>query len=98
MVKIITELTEIPQEGSVVIDFFATWCGPCIRIASVYKELAEKYSKVAFLKVDVDESEHIASKFNIESLPTFVLLKNGVEVTRIEGANPNALIKQLEGF
>jgi thioredoxin 1 len=98
MVKIITELTEIPQGGSVVIDFFATWCGPCNRIVSVYKELAEKYSNVAFLKVDVDESEHIASKFNVESLPTFVFLKNGVEVTRVEGANPNALIKQLEGF
>ena len=97
MVKIISELTEIPQEGPVIIDFFATWCGPCKRIAPVYEELAEKYSNVTFLKVDVDESEHIASKFNIESLPTFVLFKNGIEVTRIEGANLDALLRTLAG-
>lgn len=98
MVKIITELTEIPQEGVVVIDFFANWCGPCKRIAPVYEELAKKFTKVTFLKVDVDESETIASKFSVQSLPTFVFLKNGTEVTRIEGADPNRIIQVLEGF
>jgi thioredoxin 1 len=98
MVKVITELAEIPQEGVVLIDFFATWCGPCKRIASVYEELANKYNKVTFLKVDVDESEEVASKYSIESLPTFVFLKNGVEVKRIEGADPHRLIQVLEGL
>jgi thioredoxin 1 len=98
MVKIITELSEIPEDGLVVIDFFAPWCGPCKRIAPVYVELAEKYSQITFLKVDVDESEDIGSKYSIESLPTFVFLKDGVEVKRIEGADLRGLITQLEGF
>jgi thioredoxin 1 len=98
MVKIITNLTDIPQEGIVVIDFFATWCGPCKRIESVYVELSEKYTNITFLKVDVDESEEIASKFNVEALPTFVFLKNGVEVKRIEGADLRGIIAQLETF
>ncbi len=96
MVKIITDLNEIPQEGAVVIDFFATWCGPCKRIAPAFEELAKKFSTVTFLKVDVDESEDIASKYNVESLPTFVFLKNGVEVHRIEGADLRSVVTQLE--
>ena len=96
MVKIITELADIPQTGCVIIDFFATWCAPCKRIAPVYEELAEKYSTITFLKVDVDESEQIASAYNIESLPTFVFLVNGSEATRVEGANLTELINQLE--
>lgn len=96
MVKIITEFNEIPQESAVVIDFFATWCGPCKRIAPMYEELSKKFTKVTFLKVDVDESEEIASKFCIQSLPTFVFLKNGVEVHRIEGADLRGIIEQVE--
>jgi thioredoxin 1 len=98
MVKIITELTEIPQAGVVLIDFFAPWCGPCKRIAPLYEELSKKYTKVTFLKVDVDESEDIASKYSVESLPTFVFLKNGVEVKRIEGADLRELIAHLEAM
>jgi len=96
MVKIITEISEIPQQGAVVMDFFATWCGPCKRIAPAFEELSKKFSNVTFLKVDVDDSEDIASKYGIQSLPTFVFLKNGVEVHRIEGADLRAVIAQLE--
>ena len=96
MVQIITELSEIPNDKPVVIDFFATWCGPCKRIAPAFEELAKKFPTLSFLKVDVDESEEIASKYTIESLPTFVFLKNGVEVHRIEGADLRAVVAQLE--
>jgi thiol-disulfide isomerase/thioredoxin len=71
MVKIITELSEIPQEGTVVVDFFAKWCVPCKRIGCVYNGLPDRYPNVTFLKLDVDaseemdESEEIASKFDI---------------------------------
>jgi thioredoxin 1 len=98
MVRIVSELSEIPQAGVVVIDFFANWCGPCKRIAPIYEELSKKFPLVTFLKVDVDESEEISSKFSVESLPTFVFLKNGVEVSRVEGADPNSLLRVLEGF
>jgi thioredoxin 1 len=96
MVHIITELSEIPNDKPVVIDFFATWCGPCIRIAPAFEELSKKFTTVTFLKVDVDESEEIATKFSVSSLPTFVFLKNGVEVNRIEGADLRGVIAQLE--
>ncbi len=96
MVKIITEFNEIPQEGVVVIDFFATWCGPCKRIAPAFEELAKKFSRITFLKVDVDEAQDIASKYDVNSLPTFVFLKNGVEVHRIEGADLRSVVAQVE--
>ncbi len=79
-------------------DFFATWCGPCKRIAPAFEELAKKFSNVTFLKVDVDDSDDIAAKFNVNSLPTFVFLKNGVEAHRIEGADLRGLITQLEAM
>lgn len=63
MVKVISDVTEIPQDKKVVIDFFADWCGPCKRVAPVFVELSEKYTDIVFLKVDVDEAEQIASAF-----------------------------------
>ncbi len=95
MVKHINELSEIPS-GKVVIDFFATWCGPCKRIAPVYISLAEKFPSITFLKCDVDEAEEVSLKYIIESLPTFIFLVNGVEHGRVEGANLNALIEGIE--
>lgn len=87
MVKVISESSEIPQQGSVVIDFFATWCGPCKRIAPAFEKLAESLSSVIFLKVDVDESPELVNQFDVSSMPTFVFLKNGKEVKRVEGAD-----------
>jgi thioredoxin 1 len=92
MVKVVTTLSEIPKQGSVVIDFFATWCGPCKRIAPHFEELAKKYHPhIQFLKVDVDESAELASDFDISAMPTFLFLKNGVIVKRVEGADMAAL-------
>jgi thioredoxin 1 len=95
MVKVATDISEIPQKGAVVIDFFATWCGPCKRIAPAYERLAEALSSIVFLKVDVDESPELVNAFDVSSMPTFVFLKDGKEVKRVEGAD----MAQLEsGF
>ena len=95
MVKVISELSEIPQTGSVVIDFFATWCGPCKRIAPMFEQLADEYTGVVFLKVDVDESAELVDRFEISAMPTFVFLKDGKIVRKVEGAD----LRQLEsGF
>ncbi len=67
----------------VVIDFFATWCSPCNKIAPKVDAMNEDMDSVVFLKVDVDEAEEIAEEYNIKALPTFVLIKKNKEVTYI---------------
>jgi thioredoxin 1 len=91
MVKLASEPSDIPQTGPVVIDFFATWCGPCKRIAPTYEKLAEAFPNITFLKVDVDESGELVNMFNISAMPTFVFLKNGKEILRVEGADMKGL-------
>lgn len=96
MVKLLSDESEIPQQGAVVIDFFATWCGPCKRIAPVFEDLADKhYPAITFFKVDVDESAELVEKFGVSAMPTFVFLKNGYIVKKVEGADLRAL---EEGF
>lgn len=96
MVKIIEDVSEIPQDGSVVIDFFATWCGPCKHIAPKFEELSKMYTHVTFLKVDVDESAELAEKFDVRAMPTFVFLKNGRIYKKIEGADIRGIGQTLE--
>jgi thioredoxin 1 len=96
MVKVITEVSDIPARGHIIIDFFANWCGPCKRIAPVFAELAEKVPEITFLKVDVDESEELAQKFSVSALPTFVVISNGSVVKRIEGADLNGLVEVVQ--
>jgi thioredoxin 1 len=96
MVAIISEMSEIPSTGLVVIDFFATWCGPCKKIAPFYDELAKVYPNVTFLKVDVDESGEIVERFNVNAMPTFVFLKDSQIVKVIEGADVKGIGAVLE--
>ncbi|KAI8995279.1 thioredoxin-like protein [Trametes punicea] len=74
-----------------IIDFHATWCGPCHMIAPTYVALAKQYPSVNFLKCDVDEVPDVAGRYRITAMPTFVFLKGASEVERIRGANKPAL-------
>ena len=81
-------------------DFHAVWCGPCHAVAPVYAQLANKYSHVKFLKVDVDKQQEIARRYRISAMPTFKFLKGGKEVGEVKGANPpalNSLVAQHAG-
>merc|ERR1719427_123577 len=73
----------------VVVDFTATWCGPCKNIAPKYKKMSEmpENKNVIFLKVDVDEAEEVAQSCSIKAMPTFFFYKNGEKVNEIVGAN-----------
>lgn len=66
----------ITENDNVVIDFFATWCGPCKMLAPVFENIASTTNNVAFVKVDVDESSELASLFGIQSIPTLVYIKD----------------------
>ncbi|KFB35491.1 hypothetical protein ZHAS_00002241 [Anopheles sinensis] len=76
----------------VVVDFFATWCGPCKAIAPKLEEFQNKYAdKIVVVKVDVDECEDLAAQYNISSMPTFLFIKNKQVVTQFSGANADKL-------
>ncbi|KAF9915702.1 hypothetical protein BX616_005582 [Lobosporangium transversale] len=81
----------------VVVDFFATWCGPCRTLAPILEELEKKHKSVIFAKMDVDQAKECAGSYEISAMPTIVFMKNGSEVGRIVGADVGqiqALIKK----
>jgi thioredoxin 1 len=98
MIPHIHDPSEIPEKGVVVIDFFATWCGPCQRIAPAFEQLAAKLTKVTFLKVDVDDAAELAELYNVRAMPTFIILRNGQIVTKVEGADLGRVLAVLEGL
>ncbi|XP_074555926.1 thioredoxin H1-like [Curcuma longa] len=79
----------------VVVDFTAPWCGPCRAIAPLFSELAEKFPGVIFLRVDVNQLKRVAMDLEVETLPTFVFLKEGRVVDRIVGARKDELPKKV---
>jgi len=83
---------------AVVIDFSATWCGPCKMISPLYHELSgmEEFKNVVFLKVDVDENPETAAKYGVSSMPTFVFIKSGEVIDTMSGANPGKLKEMIE--
>ena len=85
------------KNGVSVVDFWATWCGPCIRVAPAYKKLASELSeKAEFYKVDVDENAETSEKAKIRCMPTFKIYKDGEEVDSLEGADISELRKKLD--
>jgi thioredoxin 1 len=78
----------------VIVDCWAAWCYPCRLISPIVEELANEYSSVAlFAKLNVDENPITASKYYIQSIPTILIIKNGIEVDRVIGAVPKAQIE-----
>ncbi|TPX56190.1 hypothetical protein PhCBS80983_g04716 [Powellomyces hirtus] len=99
MVKIVStqdEFNSIIKSSPVVIDFHATWCGPCKMIAPKFEEFSNKYSGATFLKIDVDEVPEVAEKEGVSSMPTFLIFANGARVGEVVGANPAKLEAEIK--
>ena len=69
-----------------LVDFWAEWCGPCKSMHPIFSRMAKKYDHVRFARVNVDNSQDIAAKFNVQSIPTFIMFKNGENVQQMVGA------------
>ena len=81
------------KEGTVLVDFFATWCGPCKMLSPVLEEVANENPNLTVLKIDVDEVGELAARYGIQAIPTLMLFKNGQRVeTRMGYQNKNQLI------
>ena len=95
MAKIINsqEFDNPIESGVVVVDFFATWCGPCKMLSPVIDELSGELENVNFVKVDIDQSMDLAQKFKIVSVPTLKVFKNGEEVDTLMGFMPKEVLK-----
>ncbi|KAJ1423574.1 Thioredoxin-like superfamily [Sesbania bispinosa] len=79
-----------------VIDFTATWCGPCKHMDPIIQEFAATYTDVEFIKIDVDELMGVAQEFQVQAMPTFILMKKGKVVGKVVGARKEELQKLIE--
>lgn len=81
----------LKSDKPVLVDFWATWCGPCQMIAPIIEELADEFDGQATLgKLDVDQNQQIAAKYGVMSIPTLILFQNGEEVSRFVGVRPKS--------
>ncbi|MEA4814724.1 MAG: thioredoxin [Oscillospiraceae bacterium] len=85
----------VRSEKPVLLDFFATWCGPCKMLSPIVEEIANEYDQYKICKVDVDEVPELAAKFGVMGVPTLVVMKNGKIMTQSSGARPKAAVLEL---
>lgn len=86
----------LKDENVVLVDFFATWCGPCKMLAPVLEELSQTYQgKATIVKVDVDKEQELAGQYGVMSIPTMILFKNGEVVKQVVGFQPKPQIENL---
>lgn len=82
---------KLAEDKLVVVDFFATWCGPCKMISPHLEEMSKTMDDCVFLKVDVDECEEIAQEYKITAMPTFIFIKSSEKIAELTGANVEKL-------
>lgn len=85
----------LKHSGLVVVDFFATWCGPCKMIAPLLQKFSEEYPQVKFVKLDVDQLPEVAQEYEVTAMPTIFFIKNGAVVEKVLGAQPQAIKQAL---
>ncbi|CAN0115423.1 unnamed protein product [Heterosigma akashiwo] len=90
------KLIKLAGPKLLVVDFYADWCGPCKQIAPEFQKMFEEMGGVNFAKVNVDKNKESSQKYQVKSMPTFVFIKNGAEVHRVQGANAAGLRSDIQ--
>ena len=102
MVKELTngEFEEFVKEGIVLVDFFADWCMPCVMMGPIVDEMGEKFKgKIKVAKVNVEDNQELAQRYNVASIPNFVLFKDGKVIEQfVGGMSADEFEEKLNGF
>jgi len=96
-IDITTEQFEdiVSADGIVLVDFWASWCGPCRSFAPIYEEASERHADVTFAKVDTEAEQQLSAELGIRSIPTIMAFRDGVQVFSQPGALPHAALEDL---
>lgn len=91
------EVSEFVSEGNVVLDFWASWCGPCQMLVPVFEDISQEIKTVKFGKANVDDASDAAIKYEVKGVPTLIFFKEGKEVNRVVGfISKDALKAKIE--
>lgn len=85
----------LKSDKTVLIDFWASWCGPCRMMSPVIDSIAEEVSDVKVCKINIDEEQNLAVKYNVMSIPTFIVIRNGEETARSVGVQDKSEILNM---
>ena len=84
------------SQGVTLVDFYADWCGPCRMIAPIVEELSQEFENQATIaKVDIENAQKVTSQFNVTSIPTIIVFKNGAEASRVVGLHDKEALKKM---
>lgn len=90
------DFNETISEGLILVDFFAEWCPPCRMLEPILEEIAEQMQgKIKLCKIDIDQAQSVTSSYQVTSVPTLILFKNGKEVNRTEGLKDVDVLKEF---
>lgn len=85
----------VSENEKLLLDFYADWCGPCRMLSPIVEEIANEHPEFVIAKVNVDDEGELAMRFDVSSIPTLVVLKNGETVNRAMGVRPKAAVLSL---
>ena len=85
----------LEAKGKVLVDFFATWCGPCRMMSPIVDQLADELADVKVCKVDIDQAEALATEYGVEVVPTFIVFENGEAVKSVSCVMPKPVILDM---